>query len=141
MYKSLLPLEIEELEHIHFERIRYYILDNINDIKNGLYSRLEIKDDWYDKFILTKNNVLHFPRLQEILKGTTLERCLQLAKESLKISHLETDITEADLMNAKEVFMIGTTLDILPVHSYENTTFTVNQVGAKLLSLIRTDQK
>ena len=57
MYKSLLPLEIEELEHIDFERIRYYILDNINEIKNGLYSRLEIKDDWYDKFILTKNNI------------------------------------------------------------------------------------
>ncbi len=91
-------------------------------------------------FILTKNNELQIPRLKSILKGTTLARCLQLAQEKLQLSYREVDITEADLIAAREVFMIGTTLDLLPAASYEGTTFTVNEMGAKLLSLLREDQ-
>ena len=56
MPERLKPLEIEELEHIHFERIRYYFLDNFQEILNGLQSRLEIKNDWYPQFIATKSN-------------------------------------------------------------------------------------
>ena len=54
--KKMSLLEIEELEYVHLERIRYHFLDNLQDIKKGLYSRLEIKKDWYDIFISTKHN-------------------------------------------------------------------------------------
>jgi len=57
MAQKLRPLEIEELEYVHLERIRYYFLDNIEDIMKGLHSRLEIKDDWYNQFISTKSNM------------------------------------------------------------------------------------
>ncbi len=48
--------QIEELEYRHFERIRYFVLDNINSIINGLNSRLNIKGDWYEQFIASKSN-------------------------------------------------------------------------------------
>ncbi len=57
MVKKLTQEKIEELEYMHFERIRYHFLDNIDDIINGLHSRLEIKNDWYAQFILTKSNM------------------------------------------------------------------------------------
>ena len=38
------------------ERIRYHFLDNIEDIIEGLNSRLKIKRDWYKQFISTKKN-------------------------------------------------------------------------------------
>lgn len=57
MVKKLTPIEIEELEFVHLERIRYYFLDNLRDILEGLHSRLEIKNDWYQQFISTKSNV------------------------------------------------------------------------------------
>ncbi|NPA34999.1 MAG: hypothetical protein GXO48_08745 [Chlorobi bacterium] len=41
--RKLKPRQIEELEHRHFGRIRYFVLDNIGTIINGLNSRLEIK--------------------------------------------------------------------------------------------------
>jgi len=91
-------------------------------------------------FIFTQNKELHFPRLQGILKGTTLERCLQLANEKLQLPYRETNLSETDLINAQEVFMIGTTLDVLPVSSYENHIFSHKDVGIKLLALIKKDQ-
>jgi len=57
MANKLSPIEIEELEFVHFERIKYYFLDNLQDILKGLHSRLEIKKDWYKQFISTKSNV------------------------------------------------------------------------------------
>ncbi|QER41224.1 hypothetical protein F1847_00160 [Thermodesulfobacterium sp. TA1] len=57
MAKRLKPIEIEELESVHLERIRYYFLDNIDDIMEGLHSRLQIKSDWYKQFISTKSNM------------------------------------------------------------------------------------
>jgi len=57
MVNKLSPIEIEELEFVHFERIRYYFLDNLQDILKGLHSRLEIKNDWYSQFISTKSNM------------------------------------------------------------------------------------
>ncbi len=48
---------IEEIEYVHLERIRYYFLDNVNEILDGLYSRLDIKNDWYKYFISTKSNI------------------------------------------------------------------------------------
>jgi branched-chain amino acid aminotransferase len=92
-------------------------------------------------FILSKNKELLYPQLNNILKGTTLERVLRLAKEKLQIENHERALTESDLINAREVFMIGTTLDILPVTSYENHPFILNEVGAQLLALIRDDQR
>lgn len=55
--KKLAQIEIETLELENFGRIRYYFLDNLQEILNGLYSRLEIKNDWYHQFISTKSNI------------------------------------------------------------------------------------
>lgn len=57
MTKKLSQIEIEEMELVHFERIRYHFLDNLEEILKGLHSRLEIKNDWYSKFISTKSNM------------------------------------------------------------------------------------
>ena len=57
MPKKLTQIELEKFEFVHFERIRYYFLDNLQDILKGLHSRLEIKNDWYKQFISTKSNV------------------------------------------------------------------------------------
>ncbi len=57
MIRKLTNKEIENLEFVHFERIRYYFLDNLQEIIEGLNSRLEIKNDWYQQFISTKSNL------------------------------------------------------------------------------------
>ena len=98
--------------------------------------------------LLTQNNLLVRPHFEYILKGTTMSKILNLA-ESLVAKGLiqkvgEKNMLEADLLSAKEVMMVGTTLDVLPVTHYEGKPIGNGQVGpiAKvLLELLITDQK
>ncbi len=57
MANKLTMEEIENMEFTHLERIRYYFLDNLQEIIEGLNSRLAIKSDWYQQFISTKSNL------------------------------------------------------------------------------------
>jgi branched-chain amino acid aminotransferase len=73
--------------------------------------------------IVDKDGLLVRPRLQQILRGTTMMRALHLAEAMVRGGRLagivDRDISEADLFSAREVMMIGTTLDVLPVTEYE----------------------
>jgi branched-chain amino acid aminotransferase len=97
--------------------------------------------------ILTEKNILARPKYKQILKGTTMTRTLELA-QALKADGAikdvtEMDLKEEDLLAAKEVMMIGTTLDVLPVTRYEGNKIANGQVGpvAKaLLKMLHEDQ-
>ncbi len=91
-------------------------------------------------FILSEQNELLHPPFDSILRGTTLCRCLELAKTKLQINYHARPITEDDLLKAKEVFMVGTTLDILPVVRYEDKTYPLGPLAPKLLKLLIEDQ-
>ena len=98
--------------------------------------------------ILDKDSNLVRPKLHQILKGTTMMRAFELA-ESLKTQGLikgiqERDLHENEIRNAKEVMMIGTTLDVLPVSSYEGAKIgegVQGPVAKQLLQLLKEDIK
>jgi len=98
--------------------------------------------------VLDKAGRLLRPRLDQILKGTTMMRAFELAdsllEQKLITGIVESDISEQDIYDAREVFMIGTTLDVLPVTSYESKKIGNGQVGVvakALLELLREDIK
>ncbi len=98
--------------------------------------------------VLTQNNLLVRPHFDFILKGTTMGKVLSLA-ESLVHKGLiqkigEKNMSETDLLSAKEVMMVGTTLDVLPATQYEGKSIGSGKVGpvAKaLLKLLLADQE
>lgn len=97
---------------------------------------------------LDQNNILVRPFLRQILKGTTMMRVFELAQklvdEKLIAGIAERDLKESELMAAKEVMMVGTTLDVLPVTQYEGKPVGTGQVGKvsrRLLELIQEDMK
>lgn len=97
--------------------------------------------------ILDHNNQLLHPDLSLILKGTMMSRLFELAvqypiAEIKKVSI--RNFTENDIKTAREVMMVGTTLDVLPVTSYEGQRIADGRVGpaAKyFLKLLREDMK
>lgn len=91
-------------------------------------------------FLIDRNNHLFHPKFDMILRGTTLVRTLDLAREKLGLRVYEQDLTEENLITAQEIFMIGTTLDVLPVSQYENHKVSLGDWGKKLLKLVREDQ-
>ncbi|MNK84738.1 Branched-chain-amino-acid aminotransferase [compost metagenome] len=97
---------------------------------------------------LDQNNILVRPTLRQILKGTTMMRAFELAEklvdEKLIAGIAERDLNESELISAKEVMMVGTTLDVLPVTQYEGKPVGTGQVGKvaqRLLELVREDMK
>ncbi|UOF02208.1 aminotransferase class IV [Bdellovibrio reynosensis] len=98
--------------------------------------------------LIDKNKNLIRPHLRHILKGTTMMRSFELAQSLVKEGHLnsviEKDLTESDILNAQEVMMIGTTLDVLPVTEYEGKVIGSGKQGPiaeKMLKLLRADMK
>ncbi len=73
--------------------------------------------------ILSKSNYLKFPKFGRILKSITVSRLANLAKSLVKQGLLKDivfrDIPVEEVYTAKEVFLLGTTIDVLPVTSFE----------------------
>lgn len=91
--------------------------------------------------LVDSENYLVRPKLDQILKGTTMMRALKLAQSLVTQKQLagviEKDLREKDLQSAKEVMMVGTTLDVLPVTEYEGQKIGTGQVGAIAQTLRR----
>lgn len=91
--------------------------------------------------ILDQNGVIAYPPLDNILKGTTMMRVCELAREQ-GISVEERLISCDDLKTAREILMTGTTIDILPVVKFEDQNVGDGKPGPvfkKLRELIRND--
>ncbi len=91
--------------------------------------------------IITKDGVLTHPKLDTILKGCTMDRLFELVEQTkLMPINREGTLTEKDLLEAQGVFMVGSTLDVLPVREYEGKAIPISPLAPKLLDLIRKDQ-
>lgn len=93
--------------------------------------------------MVDENGVLTHPPFENILRGTTMVRAFQLAKEAGMPTAIRT-FTEQELLKAQEIFMIGTTLDVLPVTEFEGQKVSGGEAGPvarRLLSLVREDFK
>lgn len=91
--------------------------------------------------IISKTGELQHPHLHSILHGCTMKRAFDLAE---KIGLVKTsrgvDLTEKDLREAKEVFLIGTALDVTPVGYLIDTPITPGPLARALRDLLRKDQ-
>lgn len=98
-------------------------------------------------FFVDQQGYLCFPFWNYILKGTTMVRSAELAEQKL-VPGLLKGIRQAhlslhELKTAREVMMVGTTLDVLPVTSYQGEPIADGKVGPvarALLKLIQEDQ-
>lgn len=91
--------------------------------------------------IVDPSGTLMHPPFDNILRGTTMIRACELAREH----GLPTDvksISVKDLQSAREVIMVGTTLSVLPVVKFENYkigTGMPGEVCKKLNELLKND--
>lgn len=93
--------------------------------------------------IVDAGGVLTHPELEFILKGTTMTRACELARD-LGMKTAVRAISNEDLKNAREVMMMGTTLDVLPVIEFDGKPIADGKVGTiakKLRELILQDMK
>ncbi|MGE3919569.1 MAG: aminotransferase class IV [Gammaproteobacteria bacterium] len=91
--------------------------------------------------IVDQNNVIVHPKLDNILKGTTMIRLFEIAQDN----GIKTDVRSIsldDLINAPEIFITGTTSDVLPVVQFENSIIGTGKPGSiteKIRALVLKD--
>ena len=73
--------------------------------------------------IVTRAGELLFPRLENILAGTTMLRAIELAAELTRSGELRAvgfrDLTEDDVRAAAELLIVGTTINVAAARAYE----------------------
>lgn len=82
------------------------------------------------------------PHWDAILDGCTLQRVFELARARTNLVLREgVNLTEKDLREAQEVFLVGTTLDVTPVTQILGETRRLGPWSKKLRNLLLEDQK
>jgi 4-amino-4-deoxychorismate lyase len=121
-------------------------MDRNFDFMIGVSSRSEILESSTENIIFIDQNFrLIRPRGHHILRGCTMMRVCDLARNIAEISEVvEEDRHFSDLLDALEIMMVGTTLDVLPVTEVDGTRVgergQVGPLSKKLLELVRQDQ-
>lgn len=76
--------------------------------------------------IITKDGILKFPGFERTLSGITVKRVFQLADELVRKEMVKdvkyAQITPKEAYQAKEMFLTGTSINILPVVNYDGMT-------------------
>ena len=72
--------------------------------------------------LITQEGTLQVPSFERILRGITAVRALEVA-ETIGMATSNQRFKEADIRNAKGAVMLGTTIDVLPVASFEDHRF------------------
>lgn len=98
--------------------------------------------------IITSGYEFLVPRFGKVLRGTTVSRVMELARDLVKMKVLsridEECIHVEEVYRAHEVMMFGTTFDILPVVKFDDKKIGYGQPGPfykKLLKLLREDME
>ena len=96
--------------------------------------------------IVTRCGELVFPRLENILAGTTMLRVAEMAKALVATGELRAiqfrDITETEVREAAEMLIVGTTINVVAVRSYEGQSIGDGNPGPvwrRLQTLLETD--
>ncbi len=91
--------------------------------------------------VLTRDGTLAHPPLTRILKGCTMVRLFDLVEQHrLLPTNRSAKLTQKDLFEAQGLYMVGTTLDALPVREYDGKPIPLSEWGKKLNELLRKDQ-
>lgn len=86
--------------------------------------------------LLDKNETLVLPKFDRILRGVTAVRAMELAS-SIGLKAENRSITTEDVRSAKAAMMMGTTIDILPIASFEDSNSTNVNFKLRLESIDR----
>jgi len=96
--------------------------------------------------IVTRNADLIFPNMKKVLDGTTMTRAMKLAEKLVEKGMLESvgfgNITPKDVSSAREMLIVGTTLNVVSVRTFDGEPVgdgTPGEVGITLNQMVAED--
>ena len=144
--KSPLFAQIKSCNYLHNVLMKKESVDRGADFAIGIDETGTVAEGPTENFaIVSGSGVLLAPRFDRTLKGITLQRAFDFCPFVAELTGYRSDsLTQLDLDDALEAFMIGTTLDVLPVTSIDgkpiNGTGEVGPVAKRMRELFLKDQ-
>jgi branched-chain amino acid aminotransferase len=89
--------------------------------------------------LIDTNGAFVLPPFNHILKGTTLVRVAELVERNNLMKVRQQNFTWSELKASQEAFMIGTTLDVLPISKIGEETKKLGPWGPRLRELLMAD--
>lgn len=94
---------------------------------------------------VSKQKIFMYPRLDNILEGTTLLRAVELAQELIKDGDLKgiscTDTSPKEAYNSSEMLIFGTSINVVPTVKYDGRTIGTGKPGSVFRRLSELFQK
>lgn len=142
--KSAWMAQVKSCNYLPNVLMKKEAVDRGIDFVIGIDSQGNITESATENIIIVdESGTIVYPILDNILKGTTMLRACELARECGIATEMRA-ISIEDLIHAREVMITGTTLNILPVVKFENHTIGhgyPGEVAKKLQSLMLADIK
>lgn len=89
--------------------------------------------------VLLPSGELLFPTWSNTLKGTTLVRLMELLKSNKDYRPTQRTMYMEDLLKARALMLVGTTLGVLPVRQFESQTYSDFQPAHELNEILKED--
>lgn len=133
--------QIKSCNYLHNVLMKKEAVDRKLDFVIGIDAEGNISEGCTENImIVDKTGCIAYPKLNSILKGITMMRVCELARQE-GIHVVERPIPLDELISAPEVILTGTTLDVVPVRSFEGHPIPLGSIAKKLRDLIRVDIK
>ncbi|MBL7995417.1 aminotransferase class IV [bacterium] len=88
---------------------------------------------------IIKNGMLLTPPLEAgILAGTTRARVIEIASQKLNIPVTQTTFSKSDVLQANEIFLTNTNIQVLPVTQAEKAIISSGKVGGLTQNILQT---
>jgi 4-amino-4-deoxychorismate lyase len=144
--KSSMYAQIKSCNYLPNVLLKKESVDKAVDYAIGIDEAGRVAEGPTENFaIVSQSGVLLAPSFERTLKGITLRRVFEFCPLVSELQGYRIEkLSLEDVMLAKEAFMVGTTLDVLPVTSIDgtpvNTSGEVGPIAKKLRELFLKDQ-
>ncbi len=138
--KKGLFAQVKSLNYLPNVLMKKEALDTGFDFSFGVGEHHEVLESSTENLSFIKGNQIVSPLFDSTLRGTSLIRLTELLPKDSGMTWLQRNFTYEELLQADEVFLVGTTIDVLPVTRIGDQDKTEIKKTIWLRSLIQSDQ-
>jgi 4-amino-4-deoxychorismate lyase len=133
--------QVKSLNYLPNVLMKKEAIDSGFDFSFGIGFAKEVLESSTENLCFVKGERLITPKFDSILRGTSLIRLTELMGKVSNLSWEQKDFNYDELISADEVFLVGTTIDVLPVTRIDSHIKPEMKRSLLLRATLQNDQK
>jgi branched-subunit amino acid aminotransferase/4-amino-4-deoxychorismate lyase len=139
--KKGLFAQVKSLNYLPNVLMKKEAIDTGYDFAFGMGENGEVLESSTENLSFIKGNTIVSPLFDSTLRGTSLIRLTEILPKNSRLIWQQRRFSYQELIDADEVFLVGTTLDVMPVTRIGDQVKLQTEKSLWLRSLLQADQK